>query len=305
MTSKGKRKMRITNKMISSSLLSSVTQTRIRMADLQLDMATTKKLRKPSDDPSGIQQAERFKTIQSRNEQYKRNISQISGWITTSSAAIDSAADILVEAKEIAIRGSSGTMDDQTREILANNIDHLIDSLIDLGNKNYNGRFIFGGTLTTGTAPFSRNGDQIDYNGNGGTIRGKIGFEMNIVYNKTGAEVFKSASGVDVFNTMVALKQALEQNDITAIENSIQNLDDAHSQLLSLSSELGIVQNRLGLTEEIIQSENINLTKFISDIEDTDLLQAVVEFQSAETAYNAGLRVMARLVQTSLVDFIS
>ena len=62
--------MRITNKMIATNMLSTIQRNRQMMNEAQLNIATTKKVRRPSDDPVGTLKIQQFKILISRNERY-------------------------------------------------------------------------------------------------------------------------------------------------------------------------------------------------------------------------------------------
>ncbi len=291
--------------MIAKNLLSTV-QRNLQMANkARLNIATTKKVRRPSDDPGGTFQIQQFKVLISRNDRYLKNITQIRGFTTNSEAALQGISDDLETAKSIAIQGGSGTASAEARQSLAKNIDQLIDNIIDQGNSRFKGRFIFGGTQTTGTKPFTRSGDVVTYNGNDADIKSTIGFDTQVTYNKSGNDVFAPTGGVDIFSELIALKQGLESNDTDAIQNAIDKLDGALTQVTSLSAEFGVIQNRMTLTEQFIETKNINLADFLSQIQDTDILEEIVNLQILENAMATTLRTMANVIQTSLVDFVS
>ncbi|MFQ5677481.1 MAG: flagellar hook-associated protein FlgL [bacterium] len=296
--------MRITTKMMAKSMLATIQRNQQAAAEKQLDIATTKKVRRPSDDPGGILQIQEFKVLISRNEQYLKNVNQYRGFVTGTTAALDAITDDLQEAKNIAIQGGSDTVNAEARQSLARHVDQLLDNIVDHGNARFKGRYLFGGTLTTGTKPFTRSGDVITYNGNTADIQGNIGFDTKITYNKTGQSVFAPPGGVDIFSELVALKQGLESNDTTAIQNAVDQLGGAIDQTISLSAELGVVQERLTLTEQTIESDNINLADFLSRIEDTDVVEEIVNLQTLQNATSTALRTLADVLQTSLVDFV-
>lgn len=297
--------MRITNKMIAQNLLSVIEKNRSLAADLQQDIATTKKLRRPSDDPSGVVQLQQYNVLLSRNEQYQKNITQISGFVTDTMANLDAISDRLQEARDIAIQGASETLNAEARAGLAATVDQLIESVVNLANGKYRDKYLFAGNLTTGNVPFTRSGDVITYNGNDGKLQGKIGFEAKVDYNKSGTEVFAPAGGVDIFSELINLKQGLENNDTDAIHATIDTLKQAVDHVVNQSSEMGGLLNRLDLTSQMIESENINLADKISKIQDTDMVKAIVDSQILETALNTGLKTMSRTIQVSLVDFVS
>ncbi len=134
--------MRITNKMIAKNMLSTVQRNQQMMNEAQLNIATTKKVRRPSDDPAGILQIQQFKILISRNEQSLKNITQIRGFTTNSESALQAVSEQLERAKSIAIQGGSGTVSAEARQSLAKNIDLLIDNIIDQGNSRFKGRFV-------------------------------------------------------------------------------------------------------------------------------------------------------------------
>jgi flagellar hook-associated protein 3 FlgL len=291
--------------MISMNLLSTVDRNREMLSELQLDIATTKKVRRPSDDPAAVVQVEKYNTMISRNNQYKKNITQITGFLDSSTTALDQIGDILQEAKQLAIQGASESTSPEARQSIASHVDQLIDSAVGLANSRYGDRFVFAGTLTVGTEPFTRAGDVITYNGNEKDITGQIGHKTNVIYNKTGTEVFDPAGGTDVFSELINLKQGLGSNDTDAIQSTIATIDSAFDQVTEKSTDLGVLRGRLNLTEQIIENDNLNFADFISKIQDTDVVEALVNTNILENAVTTGLKTMSQTLQVSLVDFVS
>lgn len=296
--------MRITEKMISMNLFSNVSRAREQMGEVQADLASTRQLRNPSDDPTGYFRASNFKLLINRNEQYLTNINRLSERNTATLAALDSAVDFLANAKEAAMRAGNGHLDDTARASLVSNVDQILASMLEIANTQHNGKYVFAGTKTLGDAPFVQSANQIDYEGNAGLVKSKIGDQVEVVINKPGDKVFVTDGGLDILNSVLDLKKALEQDDPDAVQNSISNMDAGIQHLLKVSADFGLLQDRVQLTGEFLSSQNVNLTAFASEIEDTDMLQASVDFQSAQTAYTAGLKAFSELVQTSLLNFI-
>ena len=211
--------MRITNKMISKSMLSTISSNRELAAKISLDIATTKRLRKPSDDPAGIVQVDRYKVLISQNEQFTKNLTHIRGFNNNSQSALDRVTEDLETARELELQGASETNSPEARQALARNVDHIINNLVDLGNSKYTGKFIFGGTQTSQTEPFARTGDSVAYNGNEKSINGQVGFDTQVSYNKTGQEVFGPGGNPDIFAELIALKQGLRLAGLSTAEN--------------------------------------------------------------------------------------
>ncbi|MFN0056824.1 MAG: flagellar hook-associated protein FlgL [Planctomycetota bacterium] len=107
------------------------------------------------------------------------------------------------------------------------------------------------------------------------------------------------------FAALVTLHNALLDSDRTMMERSVAMLDSAEAQLLHTRASLGGQVRRLEITERRTEMEIFALEEMSSREGDTDLAEAAVRFQQQETLYQAALRMAARLVQPSLLDFLS
>jgi len=297
--------MRVTNRLIAENFIFTVQQQRRRMTDLQADLATSKRLRRPSDDPAGFGRVVRFKQQVERNEQFLENVRLTSERLDEALAVLDSAVDLLSRAKELATQGASETLDADARAAMSEEIQQIFDELLNVANARHNGKYLFAGTQTVGEAPFKLEDETVTYNGDEADIRVRIGEEVTVVSNRPGNQIFQPAGGVDVFGTLLALKRALDENDTDTIVASIDQLDSGIKQVLATSSAFGALQERLTLTEEFLERRNVRLADFISVIEDTDVVEATVELQVAQTAQQFAMRSFADLIQTSLLNFIS
>ena len=67
---------------------------------------------------------------------------------------------------------------------------------------------------------------------------------------------------------------------------------------------VGARQNRLELMGNRLSSQEINVTKQLSENEDTDYSKAITELTTAESIHQASLSVGAKIIQQTLVDFI-
>ncbi len=297
--------MRITDTMISKSMLANVGRVRQQLANLQADLATTKKLRQPSDDPSGFSRAVNFNNLIKKNEQYLRNIRDAAARVTQTLSALDSASEIVVRAKELATQAASETMDADARATLADEVGQLLDALLSVANTTHSGKYLFAGTATVGQPPFVLEDGQVRYQGNAGVVKARIGETSEAAVNRPGDVAFQQANGVDVFEALLTVKQALESNDTDGIEATLDKLDRGYQGLVALGSEFGALQNRLSLAEEFLEARNVELADFASQIEDTDMVEATIRFQDAENALTFAMRSYSDLIQTSLLNFLS
>ena len=74
----------------------------------------------------------------------------------------------------------------------------------------------------------------------------------------------------------------------------------AHAALRELgfrSSSMDVLQNR-------VESMRVSRTESLSQIEDTDIAESILELQRQDLSYQTALQVSARVLQTSLQGFL-
>lgn len=82
------------------------------------------------------------------------------------------------------------------------------------------------------------------------------------------------------------------------------DLSIIQGSLLTARAEIGARQNRLELIEHRLDQHEINVTKQMSENEDTDYALAITQMATTESIHQAALSVGAKIIQQTLVDFI-
>ena len=108
-----------------------------------------------------------------------------------------------------------------------------------------------------------------------------------------------------VFTTLMDLRDNLLRNDAKAIsEESLKMIDEDLNRILKLHAEVGSKSNRVTATKEKQENISLNLKKMLSSVEDIDMAEAIVRMTELETAYQAALQTGARVMQTTLMEFL-
>jgi len=147
--------MRVTSGMVRQGIINNMNSALARLQLSQTQIATGKRVFKPSDDPASISRSINIRALLADTEQFKRNIEDGLGWLEHSEAAVDDMSDIVTELKEIAIKGASDTIDAQERTALGEQVEMLIQRLADSANTRYGQRYVFAGSYTL-TKPYSK-----------------------------------------------------------------------------------------------------------------------------------------------------
>ena len=69
-------------------------------------------------------------------------------------------------------------------------------------------------------------------------------------------------------------------------------------------ADLGGRYKRLLLTQDRLDSQQTDFTELLSKNEDADLADTIIKYTSANTVYTASLNAAAKLVQSSLLDYL-
>ena len=84
----------------------------------------------------------------------------------------------------------------------------------------------------------------------------------------------------------------------------MSRLDEHFKNVNANISDIGGKSIRLDVKKNMIADLELSDTDRMSQIEDADLAEAILDLKSKELAYNAALSSSSKLMQTSLVDYL-
>lgn len=92
---------------------------------------------------------------------------------------------------------------------------------------------------------------------------------------------------------------------IIEINNLLGDMDKQLNNLLRVRAGLGARMNRVELTANRLADDNVNFTALMSKNEDVDMAEAIMNYINELNVYKASLSTGAKVIQPSLVDFLS
>lgn len=107
-----------------------------------------------------------------------------------------------------------------------------------------------------------------------------------------------------VFSTLIRLRDALENNDLNAVERALEDINVDIDRVTFARAEVGATAKGLDLSKITLEDEQIQLKSALSEELDVDLVQAISELTARQLAMQASLQVTANIMQLSLLDFI-
>jgi len=157
--------MRVTSNLMADTVSSSFFKNAEQLLKIQSSIATGKRINKPSDDPVGMGRVLNYRKTLSSIDQYQKNIGSAKSWLNLTDSALGSVDSLLIRAKEVAVYQATGTANDDTRTMAAEEVKNILDDLLQMANTKLGSSYIFAG-FETDSAPFSRDEDYIvSYNG--------------------------------------------------------------------------------------------------------------------------------------------
>lgn len=96
----------------------------------------------------------------------------------------------------------------------------------------------------------------------------------------------------------------LDSGDYESISNLLADIDGDINNVLRLRADVGARENRTELTLNRLESDSLNFTKLMSENEDVDAAEAILNLKSEENVYRASLAGGARIIMPTLLDFL-
>ncbi|MFC1558293.1 flagellar hook-associated protein FlgL [candidate division KSB1 bacterium] len=309
--------MRVTDSYRVRTVIGNLNMSRDRLNVLQQQLASAKRINRPSDDPIGATRSMRLRSTLESNQQYDTNIEDALGYLSATEAAMNDSYNLLLEVRDLALKGSNDATSD--REDLANNLDLILENMVEIGNTKFKGKYLFGGTETLSN-PFSLDqnvlnqdldSDIVVYYGNSDVYKRQINEHTAIDLNIPGNGVFDmtDTNGVSIFQEIYNLRNVFKENPLKInrddMDESMDNITTAMDQLLNAFLEVGTKKQMAVFNQERFELQNISVREQLSKNEDTDFGTAYVQFKAEENALNSALSAGARVISPSLLDFLS
>lgn len=299
--------MRVTEGIIYRSVTGNLNRLRAGLQELNQQVASGKRLVRPSDDPVGAVSAQEVRAKLTAMDQLKRNADSWQGWLRSTENAITSAQSIVSRAREVAVQMSNATNSASQRNMAAEEVDNLLEEMINLGNTQFQGRYVFAGYRDDSNA-FTVTRDAmgeitaVTYAGDDNHHEMKVGSSSRLESSLTGEEVFQGSA--DLFDTLIELRDSLRANDISATTNTLDDFVDAGNNLGAKVADVGSRLNRLDLRLSVIEDTKLAETERLSQIEDADLVEVISALKTKELAYEAALQATAATQQLSLAAYL-
>ncbi|MGB9682851.1 MAG: flagellar hook-associated protein FlgL [bacterium] len=293
--------MRVTYTMLTNTLLNDLSNNLNRVETLQKQLSSGKKISSPSDDPVGATRAISLRSTLNGQDQYIRNMDFAKAELDMADKTLQEISDVLRRVKDLSVRGANESLPQDSRDAIGKEVDQLIDQLIQLGNTTVSGRHIFSGFKTT-TSPLERIGDVVNYRGDDNTREVEIASRETLKLTPTGKNLFVDTG---MFDNLIELKNALFNGDTSGVNRKIGVIDSMIDKVNMEISEVGARSQRLDWTNNLLQDREVTYKDLLSKQEDIDIEDVVLKLYAQQNVYQASLMAAAKVLQPSLINYLS
>lgn len=306
--------MRITNSMVSHSLIKNLNANLQKMNKYQTQLLMNTKITKLSDDPVGAAISLQTRSSLQRTEQYKKNAEDARTLLAFTETALMDISDYLSRAYELTVFASNDTNNVTDKDDIALEIKQIMEHCIDTLNSTCKGQYLFGGKNIS-KAPFTYTGGEILYNGvnilsgdpsvlaafKNETVVYRLGKDLDMDVSVNGLKAI--GYGPDNILSMLSDVENALKNDLP-VREFVGKLNNAKEHITSLVSEIGGKYNRLEDLISRYEDDWYNYKEIQASIEGIDEAEVITQLKLQEAVYRTALAVGAGAIQPSLLDFL-
>ena len=265
-------------------------------------LASGKRVNRPSDDPAASAGEIQNQARSDINDQFLQNVNTVQSMLQTADSTLSSVVTGLTNAISYGVQGANGTVSDVNRQQLAQSVQGILSQVVQLANTEFHGVYIFGGTAVT-APPFVADVTGIRYIGNLQTNSVEVLSGASTQVNVPGSQLFQQP-GADVLGSLQGLVTALQSGSSTDVGNATTQLRSAFDYLTQQRTFYGSGMNRLADDQTYLNQEKVNIASEQNNLVGADLAKVMTDLTSATTAHDAALAAAAKVLPTSLLDYL-
>ena len=310
--------MRISASSFPNVLVRQLGDLSVRQNRLQNQVATGQRIQNPEDDPDAMRRVMDLQAESKGVAQYLRNTNLQLDQTKATFNTINGLKTVANRATEIA-NGADGTRSKAELVALAQEVEQLLQQAIDSANTKYEGKYLLAGTKSDqpaflATKDADGNIIGVSYQGNTEVSSVEISAGTTVPDQVVGANTsstgatglaMDSRSGADLFAHLIELKKNLLAGNTSAINSQTRPaLGKDSDHIITQLSANGAVQSRLETNAAALTDRQNSIERLVSNEADADLAQTIVRLSETQNAYQAALQSGAKILNSSLLDYL-
>lgn len=269
-------------------------------------LSTGRMVALPSDNPYAAAAYEQSLAASANVDRYTRNADAVLSQAQMADSALSNVVSGLTRAVSLGTQAGDGTLSAADRATIVTELQGVLQGVVSQANTRYNGASLFAGTsgAAAAFAPDSASGSGYSYAGNSGVNHATIGDGLTVATNVPGDQIFASSSGnvLQSLGQLISAARSGKADDVATATNAVSNAIAHVSQQRAVYA--GAV-TQVTAQESYLSQETLSLTSQQTGLTGVDTATAIQNLTQAQTAHSAVLAVAAKILPTSLLNYLS
>lgn len=267
-------------------------------------LASGQRVAVPSDDPSAAAANLESLASSANADTYTRNGNAVLSQVQMADSALSSVIGELNQAVSLGTEGADGSVNSADRVSIASQVQSILSEVVSQANTTFNGSSLFSGTadVTAFVADSSSSGGYV-YQGNSGINTAMIGDNLQVNVNIPGDQIFTNPDG-DVLGSLTQLVAALKSGATNDIGAAVAQVNTAITTVSEQRVKYAGTIKQIGAQESYLSQETISLSAQQQSLTGIDMATAVTNMTQAQIAHDAVLAAAAKVLPTSLLDYL-
>ncbi len=321
--------MRLTNAMMANNYLRNLNRNTKELNDLNTKVTAQRKFMKMSEDPASALAAFDTRKQLTRIGMYDATLKDSQGLLDEAEISLSSINETATNALTQVMQGITGTSDEKARKVIAESLRSLQESVLGASNAKFSDKYVFGGEgfeempftldgsgnllyhgVSVDTGTFAQEHRYVDI-GLGLSISGGVvspQSAMDTAYS--GAELL--GTGVDgngisnnLYQLLGQIAGKLDSGDLSDIDLYVKKLEARSDDVRMQYVGIGEKANYITFFADRLDREKIAASDKQNKLESLSLEEGIMQFSEQELVYNACLQMGTKILQPSLLDYLS
>lgn len=295
------------------SFVNNVNDLEQQLSQIQTELASGLKVNSAADAPDQVSPILQLHSNIAQNQTVQNNLTATQGVVNTADSSLSSAITLLDQAQTYAAEAQGANPSASTRATLSANVAALMQQMVSISQTQVDGRYIFSGDADQSPSY------QYDANSPTGVDRLQVSTSTQQAEDANGSrfpialtanQIFDARDSSDapttgnVFAALNSLRVALANNDTAGIQSSQIAVQQASTYLNQQQAFYGNAENRISSALTDAQNANVSLQQDLSNREDANSTQDIVQMQQYMTNLQAAIASEAKMPTQTLFDLL-
>ncbi len=286
-----------------------------KLSKVQEQLSTGLQIVKPSDEPDKASMVTRLEGEIARTLSYQETLKSVNVRLTAEETALKNSSDVMFRIKELTVQAANDTLGTLDRQSVAREISTLKEQILSLANsQDSNGNYLFSGSKATQPAFGKDATGRVIYQGDHARMKVNVGDNRRMNLNMPGSDAFVRVVrddgkggkvGVDFFQSLDDLVNAIQSTDRSGIQRGISELDTLQNGISEGLGQVGADLTVVDFQNNLLDQVKLRLETTRSDVQDLDYTEAITRMNKDQLALEAAQSSFAKISQMNLFKFLN